>query len=219
MDYTIVLEETAEVAPGVHRLRFTRPDGYGFTPGQATEMALDRDGWREAERPFTFTGLPDEPGLQFTIKSYPDHDGVTARIPDLRPGDKVLIGDAWGAIADRGPGVFVAGGAGVTPFIPILRDRARKGDLDGCTLVLADKDWDALILRDDWLRMEGLKTLFVLEDEVREGCAHGQVDQAVLESAGLGAGGRIYVCGPPPMEEAVTKAAETLGAADIIHEE
>ena len=29
-----------------------RPDGFDFTPGQAVDLALDRDGWREEKRPF-----------------------------------------------------------------------------------------------------------------------------------------------------------------------
>ena len=96
-------------------------------------VALDKDGWRDEQRPFTFTGLPDADRLEFVIKSYPSHDGVTEQIADLKPGDSVLIEDPWGAIEDKGPGTFIAGGAGITPFIAILRARhAREGSLAGC---------------------------------------------------------------------------------------
>ena len=75
--HRITLCEISALTHDTNRLVFTRPEGYDFTPGQATDFALDQDGWREETRPFTFTSQPDEPILEFTIKSYPDHDGVT----------------------------------------------------------------------------------------------------------------------------------------------
>ncbi len=41
-----------------------------------------------------FTSLPDADHLEFTIKSYPDHDGVTEQIGQTRLGDRLVIGDA-----------------------------------------------------------------------------------------------------------------------------
>jgi predicted ferric reductase len=43
------------------------------------------------------------------------------RIRKLKHGDELIIRDVWGAIEYKGEGVFIAGGAGVTPFIAILR--------------------------------------------------------------------------------------------------
>ena len=51
---------------------------------------------------FTFTGLNDDPFLQFTIKGYPDHHGVTDQLHKLKPGDEIIIHDVWGAIEYRG---------------------------------------------------------------------------------------------------------------------
>ncbi|WDR00201.1 hypothetical protein PSC71_05305 [Devosia sp. J2-20] len=39
------------------------------------------------------------------------------------------MGDAWGTIQYQEPGTFIAGGAGVTPFIAILRDLQAKDTL------------------------------------------------------------------------------------------
>jgi predicted ferric reductase len=44
------------------------------------------------------------------------------RIRKLKHGDELIIRDVWGAIEYKGEGVFIAGGAGVTPFIAILHD-------------------------------------------------------------------------------------------------
>ena len=119
----------SEVTHNVRRIRLEKPDDYNFTPGQATEVAIDKEGWRDEKRPFTFTSLNSDPWLEFVIKVYPDHDGVTEQIGQLQKGDSLIIEDLWGAIEYKGEGTFIAGGAGVTPFIAIFRDLARKGEL------------------------------------------------------------------------------------------
>ena len=214
MTHELAVTEIEALTGDVYRLRLDRPEGYRFTPGQATDLAIDRDGMRDETRPFTFTSRPGDPFLEFTIKSYPAHEGVTALIPTLKPGDCLRIGDPWGAIRDEGPGVIIAGGAGLTPFIPILRERRRMGWLTGMTLIEADKTWDALILRDEWRAMPGLDAVFVLEDEDHEECERGRVDRALLERHGVTPATLVYLCGPPPMMEAVTGALRSIGVPE-----
>lgn len=211
MTHTLTLQSITPVTDRAYRLRFDKPEGFDFAPGQATELTLDKDGWRDAARPFTFTSQPEDPFLEFTIKSYPSHDGVTAEIPKLTAGDTVQISDAWGAIHDEGPGVWIAGGAGLTPFIPILRRRAAKAPQTDMTLILADATWDDLILRDEWLAMDGVQTVFVLEDTPHEGAIHGQIDRDLLERHGVTEDSRVYLCGPPGMEEAIEAALTDIG--------
>ncbi|TDL90835.1 flavodoxin reductase [Meridianimarinicoccus aquatilis] len=221
MRYEIFLEELESLTPSVRRLRFNKPDDFTFEPGQATDLALTRDGWRNEVRPFTFTSLPSDPFLEFTIKSYPSHDGVTKQIPHLEKGESVTIGSPWGAIADKGPGFFIAGGAGVTPFIPILRNRSIDRNLDGCTLVLADQSYDALILRDEWRAMTGLRTEFVVSEGPREDSHSGKIDDALLSDLGIPSDARVYLCGPPPMEDAVAGSLNKIGITEgqIIREQ
>ncbi|RYH11325.1 flavodoxin reductase [Tropicimonas sp. IMCC6043] len=188
----------------------TKPSGYTFTPGQATEVAIDRDGLRDETRPFTFTSDPDADVLSFTIKSYFDHDGVTKELHSLKAGDSLLIGDPWGAIADNGPGVFLAGGAGITPFIGILSARARSGTLSGSTLVFANATERDIILRPLWEGMDGLVTVFVVEEE-SSGLRTGRIDEALLDSVIDDWGQRFYLCGPPKMEEHVAEILEKRG--------
>ena len=106
----------------VQRFVLTKPEVLTYEPGQGVELALDRDGWRDEWRPFTPTSLRDDDVLQFIIKAYPDHDGVTQRLHQLSVGDQVNVREPFGTIQYRGPGAFIAGGAGIIPFIAILRD-------------------------------------------------------------------------------------------------
>ena len=219
MPHRIALQNVLQVTPDTRHYVFSRPPEYGFRPGQATELALDADGWRDEGRPFTFVGDPEANILSFVIKSYPERDGVTARLAGLEVGDHVLIGDPWGAIEDRGPGVFLAAGAGITPFIAILQARARARDLQGCSLHFANKTEKDIILRDYWRGLRALDARFLLSDP-SDGSPGQTIDGAYLDAALPDYDQRFYVCGPPPMEEAVLSHLRARGVPEerIIHE-
>jgi ferredoxin-NADP reductase len=217
------LKSITPVTRDTYHLVLERPEGYAFTPGQATDVALDRDGWREEARPFTFTSLPDAPTLEFVVKSYPadhpDHSGMTARIATLEPGERLLLGDPWGAIQDRGtephPGVFIAGGAGVTPFIGILLARqSRLGTAGGATLLFSNATEADIILRETWEGMSGLDARFTVTEADAPGLRRGMIDGAFLDAELATFDDVFYVCGPPPMEEAVTDALKARGVPD-----
>lgn len=211
MTYHLTLKEITAVTHDTHRLRFDRPEGFEFVPGQACDLALDREGWREETRPFTFTSAPEDPVLEFTIKSYPEHDSVTKRIGEMEPDDGVLISDAWGAIHDAGPGVFIAGGAGITPFIPILRLRKAKDEAQGCALIYSNKTERDIILREEWEAMEGLRTVFTLTEEKADGLSHGLIDRDFLAAHVGGTDQTFYACGPQEMVDDIVGHLRALG--------
>ncbi|HET9430921.1 MAG TPA: FAD-binding oxidoreductase, partial [Chitinophagaceae bacterium] len=119
--HIVQIRSIGSVTHDVLKVKIDKPDNYKFTPGQATEVAINKEGWREQKRPFTFTSLPDEEFLEFTIKTYPSHKGVTNELLSLKPGDELILHDVWGAISYKGEGIFIAGGAGITPFLSIFR--------------------------------------------------------------------------------------------------
>ncbi len=106
----------------VLRIITERPDHINFTSGQATEISINRNGWLNDKRPFTFTSLPDDDYLEFTIKTYPSHNGVTKELLQLKKDDELILHDIFRTITYEHEGVFIAGGAGVTPFISIYSD-------------------------------------------------------------------------------------------------
>jgi ferredoxin-NADP reductase len=221
MPHTLTLKSIGPVTHDTFRLVFDRPGDLKFAPGQAVDLALDRDGWREEKRPFTFTSLPEEADLEFIIKSYPDHDGVTKEIPGLKPGDTVLIDEPWGAIADRGPGWFIAGGAGVTPFIAILKKRLQDhGTLEGSTLIFSNRTERDIILRETFEAMPGLACVFIVTDDTNSPLHANQIDKAMLSEHITPDRGKCYICGPDAMLEDLSKGLEDIGVAegDIITE-
>ena len=217
MNHTLTLQSKEHVTHDTVHLVFDRPAGYHFRPGQASHWGLDVPGFRDAGKPFTITSLPDQDQLDFIIKIYntadhPDHDGVTERIGQLLPGDRVFVDDPSGDIRDEGPGVFVAGGAGVTPFIPIILERERNNGMRGCALMYSNKTEDDIILRETWEAIGGLRTIFVTTD------ASGPHPQRKIDAAFIdemvGFDNRFYVCGPPSMMKAVIHDLRAYGVPD-----
>lgn len=195
----------------VKRFTFEMPGGLAFEPGQGIELALDHPDWRDQWRPFTPTSLPDDGALQFVIKAYPGHHGVTTRLHDLRPGDPVRLREVFGSIRYRGPGVFLAGGAGITPFIAILRELRRRGDQARQTLVFANKTADDIIFRNELEGFFGDRCHLVLSDERRQGLAQGHIDRALLQRCIDDIAQYFYLCGPPGFVEALHETLDELG--------
>ena len=75
MEKIVKIIAIESVTHNVKSFRLEKPEGYSFVPGQATDVCINKEGWKDEKRPFTFTALADEPFLEFTIKRYPDHKG------------------------------------------------------------------------------------------------------------------------------------------------
>lgn len=187
-----------------------KPFGADFLPGQATEIFIDKQGWQNEGRPFTFTCLPKDDYLEFTIKAYSDHKGVTNELLSLKPGDSLIVNDIFGAIEYKGDGTFIAGGAGVTPFISIFRDLKEKKKLGINKLILANKTKDDIILKDEFSDMLGKSFVNILSKEKTDEYAYGQISEDFLKQNMGPSGSHFYLCGPPPMMDAVEKQLTNL---------
>lgn len=212
MAYTVKITEILSLTHDVKRFKTEKPDGYKFVPGQATEVSINKDGWDDKKRPFTFTSLPEDDHLEFVIKSYREHEGVTKQIEDLLEGDELIIDEAWGAIQYKGRGVFIAGGAGITPFISILRDLSAKGELEGNKLIFANKTGKDVIMESYFYDLLGEDFMSILDKEKLEGHAYGRVTMDFLKGKIQDFSQEFYVCGPQPMVEGVSEILKHLGA-------
>src|SRR5690554_7271395 len=131
----------------VLRFEVEKPMGYTFVPGQATSVAINQKGREDDARPFTFTSLPDEDHLEFVIKIYADREGMTSALRNVEVGDELLIAKPWGTIAYKGPGLFLAGGAGITPFIAIFKQLQKEDALQAVSFCLATRPATTLFWR------------------------------------------------------------------------
>ncbi len=214
MSHTVIIENIERVTHDVRKYTFEKPVGYTFEPGQATEVAVDKKGWRDEKRPFTFTSLKKSDHLQFVIKSYPDHNGVTEQVSKLEEGDAFIIDEPWGTIQYQGPGVFLAGGAGVTPFIAIFRDLHKKGEIGDNKLIFSNKTEQDIILKDEFSKMLGDNFINVITDEHTDQYINldGFIDKEFLAEQIDDFDQPFYVCGPPAFNDAMMKYLKELGA-------
>jgi ferredoxin-NADP reductase len=196
----------------VFKIRTEKPKVYHYKPGQATELSLQYDGWENEKRPFTFTSLPEDNFLEFTIKTYPDHEGVTKRIATVGVGDEFEIGDAWGAITYKGEGVFIAGGAGLTPFLSILRDLNKKGELGNSQLFFSNQYEDEIIAFEELKSILGGRFKNVITKQKDPELRTGRFDKEFLKNNITDFSQNFYVCGPPSFTSSIKKMLTELGA-------
>jgi ferredoxin-NADP reductase len=212
MPTSVKILSAEAVTHNVRRYRLEKPEGFRFEPGQATELSIDTPGYDDRKNPFTFTSLNDDDFLEFTIKSYFDREGVTKKLWDLHAGDRLLLREPWGTITYKGPGVFLAGGAGVTPFIAILRQLQKDGALAGNRLVVSDRSEGDIILRQEFEAMEGLEHDWVITDQDDTTLYRGRIDEDYLRQRVADVGQNFYVCGPDQMVRDVREILGRLGA-------
>lgn len=212
--HIVKIKSICHVTHDVLRIVLEKPDSYLFTPGQATEIAINKKEWKKEKRPFTFTNLPDEDQLEFTIKTYPSHKGVTNELLNLKTGDEMIIHEVWGAIAYKGEGVFIAGGAGVTPFLSIFRDLKSINQIGGNKLIFANKTKADIIHEKELKDLLGDSFINILSDEAVTGYAKGIITEKFLKENIDDFDKKFYICGPPPMMDAIQGYLTKLGVGD-----
>jgi cytochrome-b5 reductase len=211
MDHVVTLLMSQFVTHDVRRFIVSKPAGFAWTPGQGVELAIDRPGLADQGRPFTPTGLADDAALEFTIKAYRDHAGVTQAMHQLAPGARLRMSEPFGTIGYQGPGVFIAGGAGITPFLAILRALARTDGLDGQRLIFSSKAPRDIIDERELRHYLGERCILTCTEESAPGYERRRIDRAFLEEKIADFDQHFYVCGPPGFMDAVNGALAELG--------
>lgn len=214
MPRIVKVNSVEHVTHDVLKIEAEKPEGLIFKPGQAADLSINKPGWEKELRPFTFTSLPEENHIEFTIKTYPAHEGVTNQLLSLVKGDELIIHEPFGDIAYKGEGIFIAGGAGVTPFIAIFKQLEKENKTGNNKLIFANKTKDDIILENKFRQLLGGNFINVLSGEKFDGYEHGYISAELIKK-NMGAGTKyFYLCGPPPMMDAIEKDLASLGIAE-----
>lgn len=191
-----------------------KPTTINYQPGQAVDISISKQNWEQELRAFTFTSLPDDAYIEFTIKTYPSHNGVTAQLLSLNKGDELLIHDVFGGIAYKGEGIFIAGGAGVTPFISILKQLEKENRIGNNKLIFANKTKADIILEDKFRQLLGNNFINMLSDENIANYEYGFISADLIKKNTNEHSQYFYLCGPEPMMQAVEKHLSSLGISE-----
>lgn len=221
-EYVGKVTATEMLTHNVKRFTLEKPAGYTFKPGQATELSINLPGMQGERRPFTMTSLSSDEYLEFVIKIYTGHKGITEMLGNIRPGDELILHEVFGSLTYRGPGLFIAGGAGITPFIAIFRQLQAQNALTGCTLLFANRSVDDIILADELRQMlrERYRDILEISDNAAFPAA-GFIDRPMLCQYIQPENYYYYICGPDKFVSIMTDHLSALGVSkpQIIIEE
>ncbi|MFD8233774.1 ferric reductase-like transmembrane domain-containing protein [Streptomyces sp. NPDC059696] len=166
---------------------------------------LTKDRWWQAN-PFSLSAAPDGRTLRLTVKRAGDG---SAALRHLKPGTRVFAEGPYGAFTalhrTRPDAVLIAGGVGVTPI------RALLEELDGHAVVIyrVATDRDAVLhdeLR-DLASAKGAELHLVTGPPVPDRLAPRELARLVPDLAERD----VFLCGPPPMMNAVLGSLRALG--------
>lgn len=202
-DAAVVLELEAEDAPA-------------FLPGQYVNIGVPGSG---DHRSYSFSSAPGENRLGFLIKKIPD--GLMGGwLAHAQPGEALELTGPMGSFYLRdgdGPLLFLAGGTGLAPFLSMLEVLARAGSRRQIHLVYGvTRDLD-LVLVDEIAayaaRLPNFTFATVVADPASDHPRKGWVTQHMPGDMLAAGGVDVYLCGPPPMVDAVRGYLDEQGIA------
>ena len=206
------IQSTQYITHNVKQFVLKKPSGFVYAPGQSAQVSINLPGWEDKTRPFTFTSLQHWDYLELIIKIYEDHKGVTSQLGKLNAGAELLLHDVFGTIHYKGPGIFIAGGTGITPFIAIFRALFESGNLKKIALLYSNKTKDDIILHDELTKMLGPAYRNVFTQEGVIGFRERRIDHKFLIETIGDFSSRFYVCGPEIFTKEICSALISLGA-------
>lgn len=210
--YTLKILDSNFISPNVKRFLIEKPADFIYRPGQSAHISLNLPGWEDKLRKFSFTSLNAWPYLEFIIKIHEDHHGVTEQLGKMNAGAEILLHDVFGTIEYKGPGIFIAGGTGITPFLAIFRALYFSGNLRKTGLIYSNRTQEDIILHDELTKMLGPAYMNVFTRQGVIGFKEKRIDKKFLIENVSFFGGLFYVCGPLDFTQEITKDLISLGA-------
>ncbi len=197
-------------------IQFTleKPEGFNYSAGQAVEITLDDPKFKNDWAPFTMTSLNKDEFIQFTIKIYTEHNGLTHAFSKLSVDDFFVITDPWDSFKNKGPGVFIAGGTGVTPFIALLRQMFADDSVGKSMLLFSNKTEDDIFMADEFKNILGDNFINIITRDERSDLYEGRINKKVLKKYVSDFNQPFYLCGPDNFADDIKDHLIDLGAGD-----
>lgn len=200
----LIIARREEHAGDVVVLTLVSPYGSSlpsWIPGAHIDVLLPSGRLRQ----YSLNGDPaDRESYRIAVRRLPDGNGGSEEIHrTLSVGDRLRIRGPRNAFShiDAPHYVFVAGGIGITPLLPMVADAERRGI--GWRLVYLGRSRDSMPFLAELSARRGGRLEIRPDDEF--GIA--DLDEIL---AGVPSGAAVYVCGPPPLMAAAlaTPAAQ-----------
>lgn len=214
MSQLVSIKSIEHITHDVLHLIVEKPDNFTYVSGQAVDITINKPEWKDVKSCFTFTSLPEEDHLEFVIKTYPSRKRVTNELLSVKPGDEIFIYKPFGDIKYKGEGIFIAGGAGITPFLAILKELEKENKIANNKLLFANKKSEDIIMKEYFEQLLGNNFVNVLSDEDYKGYEKGYITADLIKSQMDETVKFFYLCGPKPMMNAVEEQLSSLGISE-----
>jgi len=212
-NYIVKVIESHFINYDVKKFIVEKPEGFEFIPGQGVNVSINDPEWKNELRPFTFTNQKDSKNLEFIIKIYTDNKGVTNRLAAVNVGDELILHNVFGAIHYEKPGVFIAAGTVITPFLAIFRDLYKLNKLRGNRLIFVNKTSLDVIAGQELQQMFRKDFINIYTREGVIGFQGKRIDRNFLIENIVDFNQHFYVCGPADFVEVVIENLKSLGAS------
>ncbi len=201
MRYTLKILKIEQCADRVKTFSLEKPNNLKFLPGHCCMLSLPKEKLEKESRPFTFTSIPSDTYLEFTIKSYPG--GITELIHSLKVGDSLVLADIFSSHRYTKPGVFIAAGTGITPFLSIFRQLKKDNSNDKNLLIYTNNTQKDIIRENELKSLLNNNCIFKLTKENKPGYLSERIDKSFLLKHITNFNQQFYVCGPEQFEKEI----------------
>jgi len=199
-------------------------DWQGHLPGQHIDLRLTAENGYQTQRSYSIASPPEDDLLSLTVERVDAGEVSPYLVDDLRAGDQFELRGPVGryfvwTVATHGPLWLIAGGSGIAPLMAMLRHRARRKVRAPALLLYSSRSLHDVIYREELDMMaRGDPDLRVVNALTRKQperwMGHrGRIDRALLAGVGFPPkqNPKIYVCGPTPFVEDVSRLLVELG--------
>jgi ferredoxin-NADP reductase len=210
---TATVREVAEESPRARTIALDVEGWTGHRAGQHIDVRLTAEDGYQAQRTYSIASAPEDDLVRITVELVEDGEVSPYLAGELRPGDAFEIRGpiggyfTWSA-GEPGPLLLVAGGAGLSPLMSMLRHRAARSVAIQAHLLVSARSHEELLYRDELETLEPRDGLRIAHTYTRArppgwtGWSR-RVDAAMLADVSPGLDARCFVCGPTPFVESV----------------
>ncbi|GGH61686.1 toluate 1,2-dioxygenase electron transfer subunit [Comamonas phosphati] len=189
-------------------------DAPAFLPGQYVNIGVPGSG---QHRSYSFSSVPGAHRMTFLIKHVPG-GLMSSWLQGAASGQVLEMTGPLGSFYLRSvtrPLLLLAGGTGLAPFLSMLEELARQGMAQPVHMIYGvTRDQDLVLverLEEYARRVPGFTFTTCVADAATAHERQGYVTQHMPAQALHGGNVDVYLCGPPPMVEAVQKYFKSEG--------
>lgn len=201
------------------RLEIVEGGPLAFSAGQYAKLVFPNI----AEKYYSIASLPGDTGLEFHIRRAGEGSSSHFVLDELSVGDAVEVtapmGKSYFRTDHEGPVLCVAGGSGMAPIRCIVETALRDDPERELHLYFGARDEPDIYLEERFRELVGKHGNFSFTPVLsaptgKTGRRTGFVHEAVAADIPAFAGWKAYLCGPPPMVNAMVDLLRKRGLAE-----